>query len=155
MLFLSGRIQNECVCLFICSLFMCSFTHSRNLQSACSVPMFFYVLTSSSCREKINMVPHYTGLWGTPVSSDGRRHTWWSRQEPGDRHRRVSLRSGPKEKGASALTPRAFTKNTNPRWTKFKYTFLKSDLLLTGQQSLNLRGLPFVSNNDSLKMPWN
>lgn len=46
-----------------------------------------------------------------------------------------------------------FTKNTNPRWTKFKYTFLKSDLLLPGQQSLNLRGLPFVSNNDSLKMP--
>ena len=68
--------------------------------------------------------------------------------------------------GASPLTPHCtstlipkclqnllFTQNTNPRWTKFKYTFLKSDLLLPGQQSLNLRGLPIVSNNDSLKMP--
>lgn len=148
---------------------MCSFIHSRNLQSVRSVPIFFYMLTSSSCGEKINMVTHYTRAveypsvkwWeGTLVAEQARA---WRQTRTGE-----PAVGTQRKRGASSLTPVAlslwsckhlqnllFTKNTNPRWTKFKYTFLKSDLLLPGQQTLNLRGLPFVSNNDSLKMPWN
>ena len=105
-------------------------------------------------------IPQCQVMGGTLVAEQARawRQTWTGEPAVGTQRKR----------GASSLIPIAlslwsckhlqnllFTKNTNPRWTKFKYTFLKSDLLLPGQQTLNLRGLPFVSNNDSLKMPWN
>lgn len=168
MLFLSWLTQNKCVCSSVPCL-ACVFLHSLNKSSECllcadillhaDIKLLWGKNKYGNTFYKGDEIPQYQVMEGGARGGAGKSletdrpaclQSGHTRGEPLHWHpMALSLWS------SKCLQNLLCAQNTNPRCTKFKYTFLKSDLLLPGQQRLNLRGLPFVSNNDSLKMPWN